>query len=218
MARRRGRGTRAVTDWEARYGEVPNLFGDRPSDLLVREAARIVPGARALVIGDGEGRNGVWLAGRGARVLSTDVSPTALTRAHERALEAGVPLMTLCVDALDWAWPQAYFDLVVLIFVHFPPAARRQVYGSMIAALRPGGLAMVEVFHRDQAARDSGGPSDPALLGTVEELREAFASCELLRLERVVTDVEQAGVCQGQGDALHLVARKPSQPPQPPQP
>lgn len=199
-----------MSDWETRYREVPNLFGDRPSPLLVSEAARLEPGSRALVIGDGEGRNGVWLAGRGLRVLSTDVSPTALARAHTRALERDVSLTTLCVDVLEWGWPEGYFDLVVLIFVHFPPATRRQVYAGMISALRPGGLAVVEVFHRDQAARGTGGPSDPELLGTLDELRDAFAACELIRLERVETDVEQAGVRQGRGDAIHLVARKPS--------
>lgn len=197
-----------MTDWETRYRETPDLFGDRPSELLVREAERLVPGSRALVIGDGEGRNGVWLAAQGLRVLSTDISPTALARAHARALDRGVSLTTLCVDVLEWAWPVEYFDLVVLIFVHFPPPQRAQVFHSMVRALRPGGLAMVEVFHPEQALRGTGGPSAPELLPTLPELEEAFAGCELIRLERVETDIEEAGEWKGRGAAIHLLARK----------
>jgi hypothetical protein len=40
------------------FGEAPNLY-------LQSQAHRLRAGTRALAVGDGEGRNGVWLAGQG---------------------------------------------------------------------------------------------------------------------------------------------------------
>ena len=57
-------------DWEQRYQAVEQLFDDRPSELLLSHEALLHAGMRALALGDGEGRNGVWLAGRQLDVLS----------------------------------------------------------------------------------------------------------------------------------------------------
>jgi hypothetical protein len=78
----------------------------------------------------------------------------------------------------------------------------------MIDALKPGGLLMLEAFHRDQARLGTGGPSDPGLLYTLHELEVAFADCLILTLEQTETDVEVDGRCNGRGSVVHLVARK----------
>jgi hypothetical protein len=49
--------------WEERFAAPGYLFGTEPNAFLAREARRIPPGSRVLCIADGEGRNGVWLAG-----------------------------------------------------------------------------------------------------------------------------------------------------------
>lgn len=79
------------------------------------------PGQRSLVIGDGEGRNGVWLAEQGLQVLSVDYSATGLRKAEALARERNVSLCTECDDLTEWHWPEDAFDFVVIIYVHFPP-------------------------------------------------------------------------------------------------
>lgn len=199
-----------MTTWDDRYAAASNLFGDEPSPLLREYRDLLSPGLRALAIGDGEGRNGVWLARRGLDVLSIDLSAVALERARRRAREYGVPLRTLQTDILDWHWPEKAFDLVTLIFVHLPAEQRRRLHRAIRRALKPGGLIVLEAFHRDQIDRGSGGPSDPDLLYTLAEVEGDFSGFEVLKCARVETGVVLGGECQGVGSALHFIAHRPT--------
>ncbi|HHH36962.1 MAG TPA: class I SAM-dependent methyltransferase [Gammaproteobacteria bacterium] len=194
-------------DWEARYRQAPCLFGDDPSPLLTGHAQLLQPGGHALAVGDGEGRNGVWLARRGLEVLSLDLSATALARARKRARQAGVTLTTCCSDALAWRWPEHVFDVVTLIFVHLPPAQRHRLHRLMAKSLRPGGLVFIEAYHRRQRDCASGGPADPDLLYTEAVLRRDFAGLEILKLEEAATRVVVEGEDRGEGRVVHFIAQ-----------
>lgn len=198
----------APADWDSRYSASANLFGDNPSRLLLDHRGLLRPGMEALAVGDGEGRNGVWLAEQGLHVLAVDISPVGLARAGARAARHNVEIVTRCVDILDWDWPVAAFDLVACIYVHFPPERKAQMHQAMVRALKPGGLLIMEAYHRDQLHFGTGGPGDPLMLYTLEELEEAFADCQILVLKQQETDVELDGECKGRGSAVHLVARK----------
>lgn len=196
--------------WDDRYAATPNLFGDAPSPLLLEFRHLLSPGTRSLAVGDGEGRNGVWLAQQGLEVLSIDLSAVALGRARARAAARGVSLRTLCMDALEWDWPQAAFDLVTLVFVHLPAVQKTRLHQAIIRTLMPGGLCLLECFHRDQVACASGGPADPDLLYTLDMIAQDFSGFEIMKLARVETDVVLGGEPQGKGVAVHFVARKPA--------
>lgn len=198
-----------MPSWDDRYTASRNLFGDDPSPLLLEFRSHLSPGMTALAIGDGEGRNGVWLAQQGLDVLAIDLSAVALERARQRAHTAGVPLRTLRTDILAWEWPEAAFDLVTLIFVHLPSAQKRQLHQAIRRALKPGGLIMLEVFHRDQIHCGSGGPADPDLMYALDEIVADFAGLETLKCARVETGVMLDGEPRGKGIAVHFVARRP---------
>lgn len=200
-----------MTSWDERYASSPNLFGDEPSPLLIEYRQLFAPGMTALSIGDGEGRNGVWLAQQGLDVLSVDVSTVALGRARRRASNCGVAIKSLCLDVLEWDWPRSAFDLITLMFVHLPAEQRRRLNQSIIDALKPGGLFLLEAFHREQLACASGGPGNPELLYTLETIKEDFAGLTPLKLARVDTEVVLGGESRGKGVAVHFVARKPRQ-------
>ena len=197
-----------MTGWDERYAACPDLFGDQPSPLLLEYQSHFLAGMSALAVGDGEGRNGVWLARRGLEVLSLDLSAVALERARRRAAAAGVALRTLCTDALSWEWPPAAFDLVTLVFVHLPAAQRRRLHAAILHTLRPGGLFLLEAFHRHQVDCDSGGPQDPDLLYGLDEIARDFADLVPLKLAQVQTQVVLAGEPRGAGAAVHFVGRK----------
>jgi hypothetical protein len=197
-------------DWEQRYAAAQRLFGDSPSELLVNERQRLRPGQRALAVGDGEGRNGIWLAEQGLRVTALDLSPTAQRRAAVRAAQRGVAVELVCTDLFQWNWPSERFDVITCIFVHLPPAPRRRLYELMWQAACPGGLIFIEAYHRDQAGRDTAGPQDPALLAEETELRDTFAAADILRLQRTTTDIFSDGEHRGHGDVIHFVARRPA--------
>jgi hypothetical protein len=64
---------------------------------------------------------------------------------------------------------------VVLTYLHMPPAMRTAVHRKVAAALRPGGLLLLEAFHPRQLGRSSGGPKEVELLYTLDDLRSDFA-------------------------------------------
>jgi SAM-dependent methyltransferase len=84
--------TRTQDEWEARYvdGELPWDTNHADSHLVDLMASRPLRPGRALEIGCGTGTNAVWLAKQGFTVTACDIAPTAITRAGERAREAGV--------------------------------------------------------------------------------------------------------------------------------
>lgn len=199
-----------MTDWEQRYAAVTQLFGSEPSELLVSERDRLHPGDRALAVGDGEGRNSVWLAEQGLRVTAVDLSWTAQQRAAQLAARRNVSVEFICGDFFEWTWPEAHYDIVTCIFVHLPPAQRQRLFELIWNATRPGGLILIEAYHRKQAGQNDAGPKDPAMLIDETELQTRFAAAEILKLTATATRIVVAGQYQGDGTAIHFVARRPS--------
>lgn len=161
--------------WDQRFAEPGFKYGLEPNVFLQEQAARLAPGSRVLLPGDGEGRNGVWLAQQGHQVTSVDMSAVGLQKASALAAERGVTLTTLQIDLADWQPEPGSFDAVVLIFTHLPPSIRAVAHRRLASGLRSGGLLLQEAFHTDQLQHASGGPKDHAMLYTPQMLTDDFA-------------------------------------------
>jgi SAM-dependent methyltransferase len=84
--------------WDQRFAEPGYKYGTEPNAFLREQGARLHPASRVLVPGDGEGRNGVWLAEQGHTVFSVDNSEVGLQKARALAAARGVSLNTEWVD------------------------------------------------------------------------------------------------------------------------
>ena len=104
--------------WDQNYAVPGYKYGTQPNAFLREQATRLPTGAEALVPGDGEGRNGVWLAQQGHRVRSVDGSAVGLQKAQALAAERGVMLATEQVDLAAWqpapACRRSYLPLMPL--------------------------------------------------------------------------------------------------------
>ncbi len=152
--------------WDQRFAEPGYKYGIEPNAFLMEQAARLTAPADVLAPGDGEGRNGVWLARQGHRVTAVDYSQVGLQKARELAATQGVTLATVLADLADWTPAPASFDAVVLVYTHLPGAIRRSAHRRLAAGLRPGGWLILEAFHPAQLAHGSGGPRDLDMLYT----------------------------------------------------
>ena len=161
--------------WDQQFSAAGYKYGEQPNAFLVSQAASLPPGARILVPGDGEGRNGVWLAQQGHRVLALDLSAVGLDKARALATRRGVTIRTQLADLAEWQPEAGAFDAVVLSFVHLPPALRTPVHRRLADALRPGGVLILEAFQPGQLGRASGGPRQIELLYALSDLRSDFA-------------------------------------------
>src|SRR3990172_5454821 len=84
--------------WNSRFSEPGYAYGTEPNAFLVSQKHYLMPGLRVLAVGDGEGRNGVWLAQQGLDVLSVDGSKVGLRKAREFAKSRGVSIGTELAD------------------------------------------------------------------------------------------------------------------------
>ncbi|MDA1099639.1 MAG: methyltransferase domain-containing protein [Proteobacteria bacterium] len=195
--------------WEDRYAGEGYLFGTEPNDFLVEQAGRLAPGARALAVADGEGRNGVWLAEQGLDVLSVDFSANALAKARALAADRGVPIETLQADLMHWDWPVAAFDLVVTFFIQPGSRDQRLLLANIYQAVKPGGLLLFEAHAKAQAGNAFGGPEDPDHLYSSATVRQALDGAEILLLQEK-TIIRRRGRFPGKPAAVvRLVARRP---------
>lgn len=211
----RGRSVRAGPEladfWDKRYAAGGFMFGENPNVFLHENAPAPAPapGARALVPGDGYGRNGLWLAEMGYRVLSVDISPLGVERARQRAAGRGVAFEAAAVDLTSWTPEPGAFDLVAVAFVHFPPGERVLAHARYVQALAPGGRLLLQAYTPDQVGRGTGGPKTPLLLFTPELLAADFADLEILLLREHLVDLDEGERHRGQSSVVELIATKP---------
>jgi 2-polyprenyl-3-methyl-5-hydroxy-6-metoxy-1,4-benzoquinol methylase len=198
--------------WDDRYGESGYAYGTIPNQFLTQQQHRLKPGIKALVVGDGEGRNGVWLATQGLDVLSVDLSPVGLEKAQALANQHQVQIQTQCVDLTTWDWVVAEYDLVVSVYVHFAPEVRQRMHRSMLKALKPGGSIILEAFNLEQLQYqreyNSGGPPIQEMLYQPEMLREDFAGGEIIELIETITELHEGQYHNGKASVIRLVLEK----------
>ena len=165
--------------WDERYKGEDFAFGKAPNEFLVSQAHHLKPGLRALVPGDGEGRNGVWLAEQGLTVDTVDVSPLGVAKARKLAQERGVEINAMLADLLTWAWPRETYDVIAAIYIHFFDSDRPRIHRAMVDALKPGGILILEAFHPEQLELQkihrSGGPKTADMLYSKAKLVEDFS-------------------------------------------
>jgi SAM-dependent methyltransferase len=196
-------------DWNRKHGEGALLFGAEPNRFLVAEVAELSPG-RALDLACGSGRNAVWLAARGWQVTGVDFSDVALGQARALAAEREVEVEWLEGDLLEWEPADRAYDLVVVLYLQVPAAERRRILARAAAAVAPGGTLLVVGHDLENLNGGHGGPKDPRVLFTADEVATDLDGLEIEKAERVLRPVEtEEGEVQAI-DALVRARRSPS--------
>ncbi|PVH30463.1 SAM-dependent methyltransferase [Pararhodobacter oceanensis] len=197
--------------WEDRYGaSEAYLFGTEPAQMLVENPwlTADVGGGTVLCVADGEGRNGVYLAGCGLQVCSFEQSPTAVARARALAEARGVALEAHEIAWADWDWDRQ-FDMVVGIFIQYAtPAERPAQFADLSRALRPGGRLVLHGYTPEQVGLGTGGPPCADHMYTEDMLRDAFDGWQIERLAAYERDVQEGRGHAGHSALIDVVARK----------
>jgi SAM-dependent methyltransferase len=202
-------GTTREARWDERYSVAEYVFGKNPSAFLLRNAHRLKPGQRALAIGDGEGRNGVWLARQGLFVHSVDLSTVALDKARRLAVEQEVSIRFEKADILSWDWPVERYHLIVAIFLHFlSPAQQAPLFKRVRDALKPNGLFLLHGYAAAQAEYRTGGPDNTHHLYTPSSLEAAVGNMEIIELKEYEETLSEGSRHVGRSALVDLVARR----------
>lgn len=195
--------------WDERYASDDYHFGTEPNAFLVSQRHLLKPGMSCLAVADGEGRNGVWLAGQGLDVLSVDASPVASAKAQKLAAQRGVDLKCEVADLLEWSWGESRYDVVAAIFIQFAtPEQRGRLFANIKRTLKPGGLLLLQGYTPRQLEYGTGGPSQADNLYTEPMLRSAFSDMEIMQLREHDDFISEGAGHHGMSALIDLAARK----------
>lgn len=182
-----------MNKWDERYSREEYVYGREPNEFLVQVQPHIPPG-HVICLGEGEGRNAVFLAEKGYDVTAVDLSPVGLAKAERLAAENGVEIRTIVADLADFVIEPQAWQGIVSIFCHLEPTLRRRVHRACTEGLAEGGALVLEAFTPEQLRYGTGGPKSLELLYTLKDLYEDFAELNfLIGQEKVCQRVEGFG-------------------------
>lgn len=147
-------------DWEQRYREtdvekMPWYYEELEPD--VREALKELNlhEGRALDIGTGPGTQAMGLAAIGFEVTATDISGTAIDKAHARAKVKGIKVDWRTDDILNTALT-GKFDLIFDrgCFHTLDPGLRDRYVDIVSGLLNPGGYLFLKTFSVKEPGQD----------------------------------------------------------------
>lgn len=203
--------------WDDRYAEAGLAYGEEPNHFLrkiIEEGKLNLPSSSSILcLAEGEGRNAFFLAQNDARVTAMDFSQVAVEKMQQTAAEKNLKihveqgdlsnydLLTSCPDENGW-------NLVVSIFGHTPPAIRQRVHSCMAAALKPGGYYLVVGYTPNNVGRGTGGPQDPLMCLTRDNLLEELVGLEAVSVEEVEERVDEGKYHQGLSSVVHAIFRR----------
>lgn len=186
-----------IERWNRILTATPPSFNTQPNAFLI-EMTRGLPPGKALDVGMGQGRNAIFLAQQGWEVTGFDPADKAVAAAQEQAKQLGVKLTALVLRDDQFDFGKEQWDLIVLSYVSL-----RHLVPRLFDALKPGGLVVIEGFHRDatKAAPIGGG-----VVFDTNELLRLFDRFRVLRYE----DTEgQADFGMRRTRMVRLCAQKP---------
>jgi 2-polyprenyl-3-methyl-5-hydroxy-6-metoxy-1,4-benzoquinol methylase len=147
----------------------PPEFNTKPNQLIVDAIRELKPG-KALDVGMGQGRNAMHLARSGWSVTGFDVSRVGLRKAEEQAAALGLTVRCILASDEEFDFGRDEWDLIAIIYA----IEKRSVHRAA-AALKPGGIVVVEAGHKET----SGAPFEYE----TNELLRIFDGFRILRYE-----------------------------------
>jgi len=194
--------------FDERYSQAEYVYGTQPNDFLAQVAPTLSRG-RVLCLGEGEGRNAVFLAKLGWEVVALDVSEVGLRKATALADQNGVAIEAVVADLNHFSWPQEQYEAVISIWCHVPSNLRTRVHEGVKGALKSSGAFVLEAYSPAQLAFDTGGPRDANMLVELAELKRDFAGWNYEVARELERDVVEGLYHTGRAAVTQFVGRKP---------
>jgi tellurite methyltransferase len=178
--------------WDKKYDTEIYIAGRDPIPFL-QDHTDLLPKGKALDLAMGEGRNGVFLATQGFNVTGVDISEKGLKKAQALAADQGVTLTTVVADLETYEVPPNTFDVIICTYY-----LQRDLFPKIAAALKPGGMALIETYTLDHLQHQPRFNKDYLL--KPNELLSMLPGLRILRYQEVDT---------GQAAFASILAQKP---------
>lgn len=195
------------TMWDERYAAEEYVYGTSPNQFFRDELAKLPPG-RLLLPAEGEGRNSVYAASQGWKVVAFDTSSEGQKKALRLAGQKGVHIQYQVAGYGQVLLPEEHFDCVAMIFAHASASDRTQRHRRMLSSLKEGGTFILEGFSKEQIHNQTGGPRDVAMLFSQEELKFDFQELSKLNIWKEEIELQEGPFHNGKASVIRLIGIK----------
>lgn len=195
-------------DWNERFSGKEYAYGTEPNDFLRSVADKITPNGEVLSLCEGEGRNAVFLAEQGFKVLGVDGSSVGLEKAKKLAETRGVAIKTQVSDLADYEIEPEKWDAIVMIFGHLPKELRLKIISQIAQGLKKGGVFILEGYSPKQLQYNTGGPKEISMLYDLEELKSELKGLDFEIAQEIEREIIEGPNHTGNGFVVQILARK----------
>lgn len=151
----------------------------------------------------------MWLAERGWSVTAVDFAEAGLVKGRrlEQSRVIAHPVDWVHADVTTYDPRPGQYDVVLLAYLQLPPAQRALTLQHASVALGPGGALLVIGHDSTNLARGYGGPQDPSVLFTPDDVLADLAGAPDLRVELAERHLRRVQTPQGERVAIDATVR-----------
>ncbi|MEO5582903.1 MAG: class I SAM-dependent methyltransferase [Saprospiraceae bacterium] len=198
--------------WNDRYKKEEFAYGELPNNYLKVQLEKLNPGT-ILFPAEGEGRNAVFAAKLGWKVSAFDISIEGKNKALCLAARNKVTIEYQVGELQSLHFSTEPFDVISLIYAHFPADIKSAYHRTLNQYLRKGGYIIFEAFsknHLDYIAMNEkvGGPKDVGMLFSIDEIKSDFEHFHIIELEEKEIELNEGVFHNGIGSVIRFVGRK----------
>lgn len=192
--------------WNQRYDAEDYVYGTSPNDFFKEQLTKINKGD-LLLPAEGEGRNAIYAAKQGWNVMAFDSSESGKQKALKLASEHKVAFNYEVKDVLSFKTNEQ-FDVLGLIYAHFPKDIRKSANQYLLQFLKSNGTVIFEAFAKEQLENASGGPKNLDMLFSIEDIQNEFSGLEFEFLQQQTIQLNEGEHHKGKAEVIRFVGRK----------
>ncbi len=201
--------------WNSRYQQKVFAYGITPNLFLKETLDTLKLSGNILFPAEGEGKNAVYAAKKGMKVSAFDISDVGKKKALELAQSENV-VIDYQVGKLDNInYKENSFDVVALVYAHFPLNQRKELHQKLGALVKPKGYLILTGFSKNNFALRQknpaiGGPPNIDMLFTTKMIKGDFNDFDIIELKEIETELQEGEFHNGLGSVIRFVGRKKS--------
>lgn len=195
--------------WNAKFYTKDFIYGEAPNNFVKENIELLVNTKTVMCLGEGEGRNAIYLADKGMEVEALDISDVALKKLRRRAKESYLFIKTRHTLFEYWQ-PDAHYDAVVCTYLHLPKHNQKMLFEKALMALNPNGYFIAELFSESQIHFSSGGPKNIALLYDLNDILDIVKTlpCKIIKLAQEVIVLNEGDKHVGRASVIRIILQK----------
>ena len=193
--------------WNKKFKKDEMFYGEKPNQFIKLKSELLTAKSEVLCLGEGEGRNAIFLAKKGHKVIAFDTSDIGLAKLEINSKEENLDIKTKCFDLKDWNDDFKYQNIIAS-YLHLEEPLRNQVFQKIYNKLLPNGYFIAEFFSKSQINYSSGGPKNIELLYDKESFNLVFPKSSIIYLEQEEIELSEGIGHNGLASVIRVIVLK----------